>query len=51
VPPKAEQLRMIHETERLLSAVDEVDVEVNTNLKRAQALRSSVLQRAFSVNV
>ena len=47
VPPKAEQLRMVAEIERLLSVVDEVEAEVNTNLKRAQALRQATLAQAF----
>ena len=49
VPPQAEQLRMVLEIERLLSVVDEVETEVDTNLKRAQALRQSILGTAFKV--
>ena len=47
VPPRAEQLRMVQEIERLLSVVEEVEAEVDTNLKRAQALRQATLAKAF----
>ncbi len=50
LPPAAEQHRIVAEVDRCLSIVREVEAEVDTNLKRAQALRSSVLQRAFSVS-
>ena len=40
---------MVLEIERLLSVVDEVETEVDTNLKRAQALRQSILGTAFKV--
>lgn len=48
VPPQAEQLRMVQEIERLLSVVDEVEDEVDINLKRAQALRQATLAKCFS---
>ncbi len=47
VPPQAEQLRMVQEIERLLSVVDDVETEVDTNLKRAHALRRATLAQAF----
>lgn len=47
VPPRAEQLRMVQEIERLLSVVDEVESEVDANLQRAQALRQATLSKAF----
>ena len=47
VPPRAEQLRMVQEIERLLSVVDEVEADVYANLRRAQALRNSVLAKSF----
>ena len=50
LPPIAEQVRIVAEVDRHLSIVREVEAEVDTNLKRAQALRSSVLKRAFSVS-
>ncbi|MFZ2651265.1 MAG: restriction endonuclease subunit S [Burkholderiaceae bacterium] len=48
VPPLAEQHRIVAEVDRRLSIVREVDSEVDANLKRAQALRRSVLQTAFA---
>ena len=40
----------VAEIDRHLSIVREVEAEIDTDLKRAQALRSSVLQSAFSVS-
>lgn len=48
LPPMAEQVRIIDEVDRHLSILREVETEVDANLQRAQALRQSVLQRAFS---
>lgn len=48
VPPQAEQARIVAEVDRHLSILREVEAEVDANLQRAQALRQSVLQRAFS---
>ena len=47
LPPLTEQLRIVAEVDRRLSIVREVEAEVDANLKRAQALRQAVLQRAF----
>ena len=47
LPPRAEQERIITEVDRRLSIVREVEAEVDANLRRAQALRQSTLQRAF----
>jgi type I restriction enzyme, S subunit len=47
VPPLAEQHRIVAEVDRRLSIVREVESEVDSNLKRAQALRQAVLARAF----
>ena len=49
LPPHAEQLRIVDEVERRLSLVRGVEVEVDANLKRAQALRQATLQQAFEV--
>jgi type I restriction enzyme, S subunit len=43
-----EQLRIVEELDRCLSLVREVEVEVETNLQRAQALQQSTLSKAFS---
>lgn len=47
VPPPVEQLRMVQEIERLLSVVDEVETDVDSNLQRAKVLRGAVLSKAF----
>ncbi|EQD26350.1 type I restriction-modification system specificity subunit, partial [mine drainage metagenome] len=48
LPPLREQHRIVAEVDRRLSIVREVEAEVDANLKRAQALRQSVLTRAFA---
>lgn len=47
IPPSAEQHRIVIEVDRLLSIAREVEVEVDTNLKRAQGLRQSILEQHF----
>jgi type I restriction enzyme S subunit len=47
LPPVAEQAQIIAETQRRLSIIQEVDAEVEANLKRAVRLRQSILKRAF----
>ena len=47
LPPVAEQQRIVAEVDRCLSIVRDVEVEVDANLKRAQALRQATLSRAF----
>ncbi|MEO7231225.1 MAG: restriction endonuclease subunit S, partial [Polaromonas sp.] len=47
LPPLAEQAQIVAEVDRCLSIVREVEAEVDTNLKRAQALRQATLQKAF----
>ncbi len=47
VPPLVEQQRIIFEFDRQMSIVREVEAEVGANLKRAQALRNSVLAKSF----
>jgi len=48
VPDLGTQHRIVAEVDRRLSIVREVEAEVDANLKRAQALRQAVLQRAFA---
>jgi len=48
LPPCAEQGRIISELERRLSLIRGVESEVDSNLKRAQALRQATLAKAFS---
>ncbi len=47
LPPMAEQARIVSEVDRHLSIVHEVGSEVDTNLKRAQALRQATLANVF----
>jgi type I restriction enzyme S subunit len=49
-PPLAEQRRIVAEVDRRLSLVRGVEAEVDTNLKRTQALRQATLANAFSNN-
>lgn len=48
LPPAPERERIVAGVDRRLSIVRKVEAEVDANLKRAQALRQAVLQRAFS---
>jgi len=48
IPPLVEQHRIVAEVERRLSLLRGVEIEVDSNLKRAQALRQATLQHAFS---
>jgi len=48
VPPASEQVRITSEVDRQLTILRGVEAEVDTNLKRAQALRQSTLAKAFS---
>lgn len=47
LPPVPEQQRIVFEVERRLSVVEEIEAQVNANLKRAERLRQSILKRAF----
>jgi len=47
VPPKKEQDRIAAEVERRLSVIDELEMQVDANLKRAERLRQAILKRAF----
>jgi type I restriction enzyme S subunit len=47
IPPAAEQLRIVAELDRRLSVIDELDVTVKANMKRAERLRLAILNRAF----
>ena len=48
IAPIAEQKRIIEEIDRLFSVTEEIEVSVETNLKRAERLRQSILKKAFS---
>jgi type I restriction enzyme S subunit len=45
--PLAEQKRIVTEVERRLSVIDELEMQVEVNLKRAERLRQAILKRAF----
>lgn len=47
LPPLTEQKRIVEEVERRLSVIDEMEVAVEANLKRAARLRQSILKKAF----
>lgn len=49
-PPLTEQHRIVAEVDRRLSLLRETEVQVDVNLKRAERLRQSVLNNAFSCN-
>ncbi len=48
LPPFEEQTYIVEEVERRLSVVDKLEATVEENLKQANALRQSILKRAFS---
>ncbi len=47
-PPLQEQQKIVEEVESYLSVTEEIEQVVNTNLKRAERLRQSILKKAFS---
>jgi hypothetical protein len=47
LPPAAEQREIVLDTERRLSIVDEIEAQVEANLKRAARLRQGIPKRAF----
>jgi type I restriction enzyme S subunit len=48
LPPVDEQARIVEEVERRLSVIEQMEATVETNLKRSEALRQSILRLAFS---
>lgn len=48
VPSLADQVRIVAEVDRHLSIIRDVETEVDTNLRRAQALRQAKLRSAFN---
>ncbi|SDL98894.1 Type I restriction modification DNA specificity domain-containing protein [Geoalkalibacter ferrihydriticus] len=48
LPPLAEQHQIVAEVERRLSIVAEAEAQVDANLRRAERLRQSILNQAFS---
>ncbi len=48
LPPLAEQRRIVAETERRLSVIQQAETAVEASRQRAERLRQSILKRAFS---
>ena len=48
LPSSAEQARIVGEVDRHLTLIRETETQVDTNLKRAERLRQSILSGAFS---
>lgn len=48
LPPEYEQALIVQEVEQRLSIVADLEASVEANLKRAERLRQSILERAFS---
>jgi len=47
LPPHSEQEALVKKVKRRFSVLDEVEAEVEANLKRASRLRQAILERAF----
>ena len=47
IPPLSEQQRIVEEIDRRLSILRELAIEIESNLKRAEGMRRSVLARQF----
>ena len=48
LPCLTEQQTIVAEAERLISVTEKIEVTIKTNLKRAERLRQTILQQAFS---
>jgi len=48
LPPLIEQTAILEEIDRRLSVTEELETTIETNLKRAERLRQTILQQAFS---
>lgn len=48
LPPLAEQERIVNELDAQLSAIDVVEADIDLNLQKAEALRQSILKKAFA---
>jgi type I restriction enzyme S subunit len=50
-PPPTEQIQIVQEIESRLSVCDKVQETINQNLQKAEALRQSILKKAFAGNL
>ena len=48
LPPLAKQQKIVEEVEQLFSVADAVEKTIEENLKQAERLRHSILQKAFT---
>ncbi|HRQ48992.1 MAG TPA: restriction endonuclease subunit S [Agriterribacter sp.] len=48
IPPPEEQLQIVKEIESRLSVCDALEQQINTSLQQAEALRQSILKKAFA---
>ncbi|MGO8950852.1 MAG: restriction endonuclease subunit S [Ktedonobacterales bacterium] len=48
LPPLAEQVQIVAEVEQRISVIGELEATIETQLKRANRLRQSILERAFA---
>ncbi len=48
IPPETEQRRIVAEVDRRLSLLREIEAQVDTNFKRAERLRQSILGKAYA---
>jgi len=48
LPPFIEQQQIVTEVERLFSVIDQLEKTVDTNIKRAEKIRQSILKQAFT---
>ncbi|SET29839.1 type I restriction enzyme, S subunit [Nitrosomonas marina] len=48
IPSKAEQLAICEELDQKFTSIEKLEAEINSNLKRTEILRQSILKQAFS---
>jgi len=48
LPPLAEQKQIVQEIKRVFATIDQLEMQINRNFKRADRLRQSILKNAFS---
>jgi type I restriction enzyme, S subunit len=48
LPPLSEQIEIVNQIENCLSVAEEIEAVIETNLKRTERLRQSILKKAFT---